>query len=712
MAKSTSKTVNRIRNPNLKTIGRTPRGWTLRSKRQGALLCPAPNGGLLLTLKRRRSGAWLEQTVHCKPGEFYRVEAVVRFYELGESEGGGAFIGIRPVGGRQGAGDPLRTPPQGMTDDLVTIRAYFQAPPGVREAVVSAGLVDAWFSLELRQVRFIHVLEPEQESHPLALPPPIHAAPPPVEVGRVCVCGERAEDRTLTKLLRLALGESGVNGCEPATLRPHAIRADAILLPDSTPPTAIKSLRALESLAADRIVVISLSAFHKLAGSKLGFRRIEQPDDPMHAKVTFSNFATLGFALVDVFPFAEVGKKEGWFAQNQFRKTPELGSFCKRNGYITMLTSMCHTDAATGHPICLLKPTRVGAVVVLDLEPLEATPSTFAEPAPAWHLLLSMLGRSAPGIGQFTVPLRTLTAFRELIREMGARYSGFVVHDENVPAEKIETQLVTVGGEDQSYGLPLRPRPVILVRSGLIGGDVESVYAALQWFKNLVRPAPHACPYADALASSFRLAWVPCSASWEVRDGWQRSAAPPEIPTELEIDDAPIAALVDLVSVPTNSHRVVFSRKSAMFARTEALLGVLQATLGPKASLAHTVPTAGKFTDAFARAWRSEKAEAEVLLDPSAFAEDVHTQVLDAGGEVVRLEIPGDDRDFVTHSIARTGMAATLLEQIVGFCYGVIAVNRTNAAHVVDGFPPVAPGQAIIIAANDRALQRGSAATA
>lgn len=661
---------------------------------------------------KRGGGASLEQTVRCKPGEFYRVEAVVRVYELGVSEGGGAFIGIQPGRGRRSAEDSRRTPLQGATVDLVTIRAYFQAPPGVREAVVSVGLAETEGGVEIRRVRFIPILEAEQESHPLAVPPPIHAVPPPVEVERICVCSDRAGDRALTTLLRLNLGESAVVECELGKLKPRAIRADAILLPDPTPPPAIRSPRSLESLASDRIVVISLSAFHKLVGPKLRFRRIEQPDDPMHAKVVFSNFATLGLALVDVFPFAEAGEKDGWFAQNQFRKTPELTSFCKRNGYITMLTSMCHTDAATGHPICLLKTTRGGAVVVLDLDPLEAAPSTFAESVPAWHLLLSILGRGAPGLGQFTVPVRTLTALRELIREMEARYGGFVVHDEDVPADKIQTQLVTVGGEDQSFGLPPRPRPVILVRSGLLGGDIESTYAALQWLKNLVRPPPHACPYGNALTSSFRLAWVPCSASWEVRDGWQRSAAPPEIPTDLELDDAPIAALVDMVSVPNNGHRVLFARKSELFSRTESWLDALQSTFGPTASLGHTVPTAAPFADACARTWRCEKSNAQVLLDPSAFTEDIYAQVLDAGGEVIRIEIPGDDRDFVTHSIARTGRAATLLEQIVGLCYGLIAVNRTNLPRVLDGFPPVGPGQAIVIAANDRALQRASMASA
>jgi hypothetical protein len=459
-------------------------------------------------------------------------------------------------------------------------------------------------------------------------------------------------------------------------------------------------------------VVISLSAFHKLAGPKLRLRRIDQPDDPMHAKVTYSNFATLGLALVDVFPFAEAGRKPGGFAQNQFRKTPELTAFCKKHGYTTVLTSVCHTDAATGHPICLLKPTLGGVVVVLDLGPLEATPSTFAEPAPGWHLLLSILGRSAPGLGQFIVPVRTLTALRELIREMGARNGGFVVSDEDVPAEKIQTQLVTIGGEDQSYGLPLKPRPVILVRSGLLGGDVESVYAAMHWFKSLVRPPPHACPYADALTSRFRLAWVPCSANWEVRDGWQRSAAPPQIPTDLELDDAPIAALVDIVSVPNNSHRVLFAKRGAIFARTASLLGPMQATFGPATSLAHTVPTGGAFTDAFARAWRGEHADPGVFVAPSEFRDNIHAQVLDAGGDVLRIEIPGDDRDFVNHSIARTGQAATLLEQIVGLCYGVIAVNRTNRPQVLDGFPPVAPGQAVVIGANERALHASSAASA
>ena len=87
------------------------------------------------------------------------------------------------------------------------------------------------------------------------------------------------------------------------------------------------------------------------------------------------------------------------------------------------------------------------------------------------------------------------------------------------------------------------PRPVILVRTGLRGGDVESVYGALIWFKQLVRTAPFTCPYAEELAAQFRLAWVPLVAQWESAYGWRRSGSSPTHPMAVATDDAEIAAM-------------------------------------------------------------------------------------------------------------------------------------------------------------------------
>ncbi len=71
--------------------------------------------------------------------------------------------------------------------------------------------------------------------------------------------------------------------------------------------------------------------------------------------------------------------------------------------------------------------------------------------------------------------------------------------------------------------------------------------------------------------------------------------------------------------------------------------------------------------------------------------------------------MPDDGASFTAHSIQRTDLTATLLEHVIGLMYGLIAVNRTNASITLNGFSPVAPGEALIIDRLDPILQRQSA---
>jgi hypothetical protein len=370
-----------------------------------------------------------------------------------------------------------------------------------------------------------------------------------------------------------------------------------------------------------------------------------------------------------------------------------------------MLLSMCQRDVTSDRPICLYKPTGAGGLFVLDVEPVEATPSTYGEPNVAMHLLLSILGSVQVGLGQYTVPVREEAQFRDSIREMGSRFEQFAVHDADVPVEQVREQLVTIGREDESYGLPLQPKPVILVRSGVCTGDMESVYGAHAWFKQLVQPPPHACPYADPLASRFRLAWVPCAAPWAAGDGWRRSAAPPAVPMELESDGTAVAALIDIVSCPVNSVRVVFPRGDDAFRHCAAWLPRLATTFPAGRYFAYTVADGEPFTDRRRYAWRGAEHNIRVVVDPNAFGEPIHRDAMAAGGQAIRLELPGCDADFVSHSIQRTDLAATLLEQVIGLQYGMIAVNRSAAPVHFDGFPPVGPWEPLIVDARDPILQ-------
>ena len=597
------------------------------------------------------------------------------------------------------------TPTLQYADEPIAIRTYFKVPPDVRRVRVSVGVVDAIGTARIGQLRFIPILEPDEMSHVLAVPPPPSAYARPKNIRTVCVCSDQGGDRPLTRLLSAFFGESKVRALPRGEFRPLSVVSDALFLPDPVPPPAIRSLEQLVDLASDRIVVVSLPAFAKLTRGVASLRRVEQLDDPIHAKVTYANYATPGFALNDTFAFAWPGRTVGGFVQNQFRRTQGFRNFCRKHGFETMLVSMCERDVTSDRPICLYKATADGGLFVLDIEPVEAPASTFGEPNLAMHVLLSILGVTQVGLGQYTVPIRDEAQLRDAIRETGLRCEQFVVHDADVPVEEVDQQLVTIGGEDRSYGLPLEPKPVILVRSGLTSGDVESVYGAYAWFKHLVRPPPFACAYGETLASRFRLAWVPCAAPWVARDGWRRTAQPPAAPMELEIDDAPIAALIDVVTCSVNRVRVVFSREDDAFRNYAAWLPQLAAAFAAGSCFAQTAADGEAFDDRRRFAWRTVRHEVQVAVAAETFTEPIHRDAVAAGGKVMRIEVPGCDADFVAHSIHRTALAATLLEQVVGLQYGIIAVNRSSAPVHFDGFPPVGPGEPLIVDRRDPILR-------
>jgi len=650
------------------------------------------------------------QEVRCKPGEFYRVEADVACRLEAVGADGGLVLMLETLPPGRGAGDVLQTPPVTGAGYPVTVAARFEAPAEVRRVRMGVFLRDARGAARVEQVRFIRILEPDETSNMLAIAPPAGVLRPPRVARRVCVCSAHAETRPLTAILRAALGARQVRAAAPASFTVADATADAVLLPDALPP-ALRSLKALLKLAEERYVIVSLPAFARLAGSALKLRRIEQDDDPIHAKVAFANYATRGFVLHDVFPHAWAGRQPGSFVQHQFQRSAACKAFCARHGFETLLLSMCDRESTSDQPISLFRLMERGGLFVLDMEPLEAAASTVGSPTPAAHLLLSILGHTQAPLGQYVVPQASEARLREELREFAWRFPGVVVHDADVPADKVTEQLVTLGQADQTYGLALQPKPMILLRSGLTAGDFESVYAAWAWLKQLVRPEPYRCPYVEPLARRFRIAWEPCAAPWEPRCGWRRTDRParrawPRLPEE-----TPLAALIEVVSRPVNRVRVLLPADGEAFERHAAWLPLLAEAFlpGAQAAFGFTVPDGAGFADRDAFAWRRVAHQVEVRVDPGLVHEDRVRPAMTAGALVVRLEVPGGDGQYSAQSILRTDVAATVLEHVIGLQYGLLAVNRTGAPVRVDGFAPVAPGSALVVPHEDPLLRAWAA---
>jgi hypothetical protein len=634
------------------------------------------------------------QTLRCKPDAYYRVEALVRCELVPAGPSPGFVLVLEYDVPESEKHVRLESPPIFDAPEPVAVRTYFHAPPWCSEVRIGVGVRNAVGLAEIQEVRFIRILELDEMSHPHAIQPPFVPGPPPVET--VCVCSNGSVDRPLGSVLSLALGKDRVS-CVPPKQLGSRVAADAILLPDPEPPPALRSLKALLELAEKKIVVISLPAFVALTKGALSLRRIEQPDDPIHAKVVFSNGATQGFALHDCFAYAWPGKSPASFVQNQFRKNPEFDSFCKKKKFETLLVSNCDKDATSDRPICLYRETTGGGLYVLDLNPIESPASTMSEPTLAAHLLLSILRRSPSPAGQFTVPLRKEADLRDMIREAANRWDHFYVHDEEVPSEEVTHQIVTIGREDEMYGLPVASKPVILIRSGLFGGDADSVYGVWAWLRQLLLHSRHATSYAAALSARFRLAWVPSAAPWEPRDGWSVSRALPYTLTEVETEDSHIAAIIDVRTGIPNHVRVIFAQPTPAFRRAEMWLPMLS-----RAFSAGEFPTfacgAGHGPGSRrALSWLMLQHNLTVIAEPGAFDESVHHEIIAQGGNAIRIELPSFEANSVANSIHLSHLTVTMLERVIGLLYGVIAVNRTRNPVLLDGLGIVPPGEALIL---------------
>jgi len=706
---------NALRNPTFSRGKADPLAWVWSTTGKSARWFRQPAGsggrvaGMHLEIAQAPADAFWSQTVACKAGEYYRVEATVSCEALADEGSGGFVVQLQPMNDERDVGESWTTPGIHRAVEPTTVRAVFLAPQGVRRVRLTAGLARAQGVAAIHEVRFIRILEPDEVAHLMALPPPGYALRDRPAAVTVCVCSTGVEGRPITRILRETLGHAKVQELSPSALAASDdARADALLLPDPEPPPSVRSLAGLFRLAAKQIVVISTPAFATLSQDRLRLRRIEQADDPIHAKVMYGDGATHGFALHDVFAYAWPGRTPGSFVQNQFRKTADSKAFLEKHGLDVLLASMCDQDSTSEHPIALFKRTEHGALFVLDIEPAEAAASTRGEPVLAVHLLLSILGRPPSGLGQFAAPVERESGFRAMIRDLADRFEHFVVHDEDVPAAEVVQQLVTIGREDRTFGLPLKPKPLILIRTGLRAGDFESIYGALLWLKQLIRMPPYVCPYAAPLTSRFRLAWVPCAAPWDGRDGWRRRGIGPAVETDLELEDGTLAALIDVVSRPINRVRAVLPGADEDYARYGYWLPRLADAFPAGHHIAYTVPDGAGFGDRTAYAWRQVRHRVEVRTDESAFHEVIHHSAARAGADLVRLEVPGGEADFTACSIQRTDLVATVLEHVVGLQHGVIAVNRQAEPARLDGFSPVGSGEALVVDRQDPILRAGA----
>jgi hypothetical protein len=629
-----------------------------------------------IEVERTDVGGLWAQIVRCKAGQHYRIEAEVAGSCPDAGDGAGVMLTVQPRTLDEPIGPRLAFAPVRHTLHPVTLRGYLKAPPGARGLEIQIGLISASGWARVYDVRVIPILTPDTAAHPLAVPPPAYARQTPRLAQRVLLVGDADAASCLTELVRVSIPDATLDIVPPARLRGEAAHADVVLIPGDTLPAGVRTLKQFEELAQGRRVLISTAGFARLVRPALKLRTIEQPDDPMHATIACGTFLTAGFALHDVLAFASAGGTPGSFAQRQFVRDRAFRELGRKRGYQVFLTAVTDSDTTMDKPIGLFKPTPGGAAVVCDLGALEAPPSSLGETNIAGAVVRNLLGCSPPAWGQYAVPARNERDFREELIELQARYEACVCVGLDSSETHVDGAAVRLGHDDESCGLALPPRPALVVRTGLRPGDEDGIYAALLWLKRLVRPAPFACPYARYLSRRFRVFWLPLRRPWNEAIGLapENGAAHDG---DTAFDPGTVRAMIDLTVGTEGRPQVTLARAGRLHERCGRALPALAREFEAYRPVTYR---SGDATHADGEPrWQRLDLAPVVRMDATAFADAWHRRVLDAGAEVVRVEVPRGRIELAADSLWRTDLAGILLEHVVGqICEGFVMNHGTR----------------------------------
>ncbi len=672
--------LNKIKNGDFSEGVRKPKAWRWLADSDAVdwrLVSNSNNGDLggvqINSRCDESSGVWV-QSFRPKKNQNYRIETVVSCDCNCDGSAGGLVLSLVPTCADGSAGEVLRTAPLRRARHY-TLRCSYKTPPDVKEIELRIGLEGVRGFATVHRVGVAAVIDSELKSHPWAITALPCANPAPLEVKSAVVFTADA-DRPLMDILRVCLGDKKVSIADSKNFTGAVRSADAVFLPDAKAPSSCRSVRALKSLAKNKIVIVSLQAFAEMSDEHVLTKLIEQADDPLHARVRYANFVTSAMALHDIIPFGGRRDHSTVMTQRQFRTNRVFDAFCKEHGFDVLLDSVTDSESTSEKPIALIHHTDSGAVIVMDVEPAEALPSSLEEPTIARQLLVSALGKKQPTMGQYTACARTITDFRHHLCDMVDRFPPLAWAQGLGPDDLDELQLINVGSAEATIGSPVPDRPLVLIRSGFSQDDLIGAYGVMSWLKHLVRKAPYDSPYAKTLASVCRVAWIPLSTPGMISGGWKPEERPELFPIDAEFEPGSIAAIIDVAASDTHEVTVTAADKCEF---SDVLAGALPSLAEQTVSGRHFyrgVPAGESLSDQSPSCWGKDDLRVSVKIDADAFQEGIHYSAREAGANVIRLTVPCLHSDQLGNSIWQTDWTAVLIEEIIGLLMGMVVVNR------------------------------------
>jgi hypothetical protein len=685
--------LNRIKNADFSEGQRKPRMWKWTSAGEDVDWRPMPklsNGhlsGMELECTDTRSGGFWSQKFRCRKDQHYRVEAVVSCDCRSDDSCGGLVVQMLPFDREGKPLKPFAFEPLGQAHEY-TLRGYFKADNGMASVEMQVGLRHAEGMARIHDVRVIPIIEPESRSHPAALPPLPFAHQPPKPARSVSVITQQT-NRLIVELLSVRLGKNRVTAHGPSQLQPNALKADAVLILDVKPLTKVASLKALDALANDRIVIVSTQYMEAISDENLLTKLIEQTDDPFHARVVHSNFVTSAFALYDQIPFAGRSDHSPQMFQRQFRQNKIFKDFCKKHGYEVLLDSVTDSEASSEKPIALYKRTAGGAIVVMDIDAIEAVGSSLHEAVPAMNLILSALGVAQQSIGHYIAVSRSQEEYHSHLCDMVERYPALAWPGERRPVDPEQPAIITVGRDRETVGLPVVERPAIIVRSILNGNDLDAAYGVMLWIKSMLRPVPFVSPYANTLNRHFRIAWLPHGAPFGRWGGWAADADVERHNIAAEFDAGALAAWIDVTTAPAHEVKVTVFNSNEVAKRLAPLPSLMEQLIAKRHFYRSPDASADRSRIEDIN-WRVDNLKTYVVTSDHDFPGDqnftdpIHRSAASAGAALIRVELPATHSAPLGDSIWKTDWAALLMEQIFGLMMGMLIVNRDAAPMTFD----------------------------
>jgi len=166
--------VNKIKNPDFSLGKKLPRGWTWSATRSTMDWSRSSDNsansvGITITSRDVEDDGSFTQVVVVKPGEHYRIDVTVSADLEPQDEDGGCVLSVQPVLDGESDEGFVSTPPLSKSTQPIAIRTYYEADGETKRLRIAIGVRQAQGTLHIHHVRVYKIIEPELESHILAV---------------------------------------------------------------------------------------------------------------------------------------------------------------------------------------------------------------------------------------------------------------------------------------------------------------------------------------------------------------------------------------------------------------------------------------------------------------------------------------------------------------------------------------------------------------